>query len=178
LFVWTVQSWKTMIGKWIVYGPTHFSEVLYHFTCIALLQKYSAQFMLNIFLHLCQVSIWYVNRGSCRVGQKSYLSCNFPWWSQWWSSKRYSPHPLPFPPYVCLLVHVCVHACFHELICGFNLCSANSLLCGTWWMEEIIWWWCLRAPLQLLSSCVNWSFRTGPNGWSIKDSLTAHLSKM
>jgi hypothetical protein len=76
--------------------------------------------------------------------------------------------PSRVSPHICLLVHVCVHACFHELICGFNLCFAYSLLCGSKWMDETIWRWCLRAPLQILSSCVSWNFRAGPDGWSIK----------
>ena len=41
-------------------------------------------FVVSLLCHT-QVSVWYVSWWCCRVGSKSYLSCNVPWWSQWWS---------------------------------------------------------------------------------------------
>ena len=51
----------------------------------------------------------------------------------------------------------------------FELVLFISLLCGTWWMEEALRWWCWRTSLPLLSSYAEYSgTRNGWSTWGIK----------
>lgn len=59
-----------------------------------------------------------------------------------------------------------ISVCHLYLWALFELQSiiSPSLLCGTKWMEEAVWWWCWRASLPLLSSHAQYS--GARNGWS------------
>lgn len=62
-----------------------------------------------------------------------------------------------------LSLSACACAQMLMILIWFELLILISLLRGTWWMEEALWWWCWRTSLQILSSYAKYS-GTG-NGW-------------